>query len=121
MQSNLNHTLEMVTREKGIDKAILIDALESAMLTAAKKRYGLERDLEVQFNEEFGEVEIFEFKTVAEKVSDPITEISLEEAVKLDPEVQVDDSLGIKLDTSDLGRIAAQTAKQVLIQALGRH
>ena len=116
MQSNLNHTLEMVTREKGIDKAILIDALESAMLTAAKKRYGLERDLEVQFNEEFGEVEIFEFKTVADKVADPLTEISLEEAVKLDPEVQVDDSLGIKLDASDLGRIAAQTAKQVLIQ-----
>jgi transcription termination/antitermination protein NusA len=116
MQSNLNHTLEMVGKEKGIDREILIDALETAMLTAAKKRFGPDREIEVHFNEETGEVEIFEFRTVVKKISDPENEISAEEAAQLDPEAQVGDSLGIKLDTSELGRIAAQTAKQVLIQ-----
>jgi len=106
----------MVGKEKGIDREILIDALETAMLTAAKKRFGPDREIEVHFNEETGEVEIFEFRTVVKKISDPENEISAEEAAQLDPEAQVGDSLGIKLDTSELGRIAAQTAKQVLIQ-----
>jgi N utilization substance protein A len=116
MQSNLNHTLEMVGKEKGIDKEILVEALEAAMLTAAKKKYGQDRDLEVHYNEEAGEVEIFEFRTVVEQVANPEREITLEEALHLDPEATLSDSLGIKLDNSDLGRIAAQTAKQVLIQ-----
>jgi N utilization substance protein A len=116
MQSNLNQTIELVGKEKGLDKEILIEALETAMLTAARKKFGLERDLEVHFNEEAGEVEIFEFKTVVEKVTDVTLEITLEEALQLDSETQLGDSLGMKLDTTDLGRIAAQTAKQVLIQ-----
>jgi len=116
MQSNLNQTLELVGKEKGIDKEILIDALETAMLSAAKKKYGQERDIEVHYNEEIGEIEIFEFKKVSEEITDPGTQITLEEALKLDPEAQMGDSLGMKLDTSDLGRIAAQTAKQVLVQ-----
>ncbi|MBW1808432.1 MAG: transcription termination/antitermination protein NusA [Deltaproteobacteria bacterium] len=116
MQSNLNHTLEMVGKEKGIDREILIDALETAMLTAARKKFGLEKDLEVHFNEETGEIEIFEFKTVVKKIEDPETEIKMDEALQLDPEAQNGDSLGIRMDTSELGRIAAQTAKQVLIQ-----
>ena len=64
MQSNLNHTLELVGKEKGIDKEVLIAALESAMLTAARKRFGPDKELEVHYNEEIGEIEIFEFKTV---------------------------------------------------------
>ncbi len=116
MQPNLTHTLEMVGKEKGIEKEILIDALETAMLTAARKKYGADKDLEVHFNEELGEIEIFEFKTVVEKVAEPDKEISIGEARQLDPEAQLNDSLGIKLDTAELGRIAAQTAKQVLIQ-----
>jgi N utilization substance protein A len=116
MQPNLTHTLEMVGKEKGIDKEILIEALETAMLTAARKKYGPDKDLEVHFNEEIGEIEIFEFKTVVAKVADLDQEIVITEAQQLDPEVQINDSLGIKLGTSELGRIAAQTAKQVLIQ-----
>ena len=116
MQSNLNQTLELVGKEKGLDKEILIEALETAMLTAAKKKFGMERDLEVHYNEEIGEIEIFEFKTVTAKVEDPELEISVDEALQLDPEAQPGDSLGMKLDTTELGRIAAQTAKQVLIQ-----
>ena len=116
MQSNLNHTLDLVGKEKGIDKEVLIAALESAMLTAARKRFGPDKELEVHYNEEIGEIEIFEFKTVVVKVTDPDLEISHKEGMQLDPEAQIGDSLGIKLDMSELGRIAAQTAKQVLIQ-----
>jgi N utilization substance protein A len=116
MQSNLNQTIELVGKEKGLDKEVLIEALESAMLTAAKKKFGMERDLEVHFNEEIGEIEIFEFKTVVDKIEEPMLEITVDEALQLDPEAQVGDSLGMKLETAELGRIAAQTAKQVLIQ-----
>ncbi len=116
MQSNLNQTIELVGKEKGLDKEILVEALESAMLTAAKKKFGMERDLEVHFNEEIGEIEIFEFKTVVDKIEDPMLEITVDEALQLDPEAQPGDSLGMKLETVELGRIAAQTAKQVLIQ-----
>jgi len=116
MQTNLNHTLELVGKEKGIDKVVLIEALEEAVKKAAERRFGADRDIEVHFNEELGEIEIFEFRTVVESISEPDKELSLEEALKLDPEAQLGDSLGIKLDMADLGRIAAQTAKQVLIQ-----
>ena len=113
---NLTKIIEQVGKEKGIDKKIIIEALESAMITAAKKKYGIEHDIEAQFNEEMGEVELFGFKTVTEVVKNPSTEISLEEGRKLDPGAQVGDSLGVKMDAEGLGRIAAQTAKQVIIQ-----
>lgn len=116
MYSNLNHVLEQVEKEKGIDKQVLIEAIESAMLTAANKKFGNQREIEASFNEELGEVELFEFKEVVEEVTDPMTEISLEDAVQSDPEAAVGDVLGFKLDISDFGRIAAQTAKQVIIQ-----
>lgn len=113
---NLTKVIEQVGKEKGIDKKIIIDALEAAMITAAKKKLGIEHDIEAQFNEEAGEVELFEFKTVVNEVKNSATEIILEEAVKLDAGVQVGDSLGVKMDTSNFGRIAAQTAKQVIVQ-----
>ncbi len=116
MFKNLNREIEQIGRDKGIDKKILIEALEAALLTAARKKYGAYRDIEAHYNEEKGEIELFEFKTVVEKVEDDEIEISLEDARKLDPEAQVGDSLGIRMDSSEFGRIAAQTAKQVIIQ-----
>lgn len=116
MGLNLNNVLEQMGKDKGLDKKILIDAIESALLTAARKRYGVHKEIEAHFNEEMGEIEIFQFKTVAENVSDADVEVSLEEALELDPDVAVGDSLGIKLDISDFGRIAAQTAKQIITQ-----
>lgn len=116
MGLNLNNVLEQMGKDKGLDKKILIDAIESALLTAARKRYGVHKEIEAHFNEEMGEIEIFQFKTVAENVSDPDVEVSLEAALELDPDVAVGDSLGIKLDISDFGRIAAQTAKQIITQ-----
>ena len=116
MISELTRLIDEVGKSKGINRKILIEALESAMLTAAKKKFGPYQDIEANFNEELGEVELFEFKTVVNKVKDLRVEISFEEAVELDPGVEIGDSLGIKMDVGTFGRISAQTAKQVIIQ-----
>ena len=117
MAPSLDYVIEQVQREKGISREVIIDAIETAILTAVRKKLGQDLDLEAQYNPETGEIEVFQFRTVVEEVEDPNTEISLEEARKdLDEESEIGDSIGIKVDTSDLGRIAAQTAKQVIMQ-----
>ncbi len=117
MQQDLNRVIEQVSKEKGIDKAILISALENAMISAAKKTFGPQRKIEAQYNPELGEVELFEAKTIVEEVKDPAVEISLREArEKLDPEAEMGDELLCKLDSSSFGRIAAQAAKQNIVQ-----
>ncbi|NMC74857.1 MAG: transcription termination/antitermination protein NusA [Geobacteraceae bacterium] len=113
---NLKNTIDQIVKEKGIDKQIVLDALEQAVLTAANKKFRNTRDLEAHFNEEIGEVELFEFVTVVDEVQDSYKEIDLEEAREVDPDVEIGDSLGMKMDASDFTRIAAQTAKQVIIQ-----
>ncbi len=116
MFKNLAREIELVGRDKGIKKEILVEALESALLTAARRIYGSDRDIEAHFNVDNGEIELFEFKTVVDAVKDPILEVLLKEARKNDPEVEIGDSIGLKLDATELGRIAAQAAKQVIIQ-----
>jgi N utilization substance protein A len=116
LKDNLNVIMDQVAKDKGISKEILVEALEAAMLTAARKVHGLDKDIEAHFNEETGDVEIFEFRTVVEKVEDAATQIIANDAVNLDPDCQMGDSLGLKIEKADLGRIAAQTAKQVIIQ-----
>ena len=116
MISDLTRIIDEVGKTKGIDREILIEALETAMLTAAKKKFGPRQEIEAHFNEEMGEVELFEFKTVVEELDDPDLEISMQDALKLDPEVEIGDSLGMKMDVGTFGRISAQTAKQVIIQ-----
>ena len=115
MPSNLNYIIDQVGKDKGINRKVIIEALEQAVLTASRKKYGHQGEIEVRFNEEVGEVELFQFKQVVEEGTNPATEISLEEARELDSEAQIGDSLGVKLNT-DFGRIGAQTAKQVIIQ-----
>jgi len=116
MGLNLKNVIEQVGKDKGLDKSILIDALESAMVKAAEKKHGPNKLIEAHFNDELGEIELFQFKTVVEDVINQTKRISLAEANELDPEAVLGDSLGIKLDTSEFGRIAAQTAKQIIIQ-----
>jgi len=119
MEPNLNFVLEQVGKDKGIDKKVLVEALEAAMLTAARKKLGLTSDLEARFNEEKGEVEIYEFRTIVKEVQNATTEISFADAQKMDPELSEDavgEDLGVKIDSAEFGRIAAQTAKQVIIQ-----
>jgi len=114
----IKRVIEQVSREKGIDREILITTLEEALRSAARKKIGSRADVEVRYNEELGELEAFLFKEVVEKVNDPELEISLEEARELDPECEIGDSLGTKMDTTTFGRIAAHSAKQVIIQKM---
>jgi N utilization substance protein A len=116
MISDLSRIIDQVGKDKGIDKGILIEALEQALLAAARKKFGPKQEIEAKYNEEAGEVELFQFKTVVQDVKNPPAEISLEEAKDLDAEAQIGDSLGTKIDVAEFGRIAAQTAKQVIIQ-----
>jgi len=119
MLSELSRIIDQISRDKGIDRQLLIEGLEEAVMQAARKKFGQRRDMEVRFNEELGEIELFQFRTVVEKVEDEQTEISLEEARTLDPEVELGDDLGSKMeDVGGLGRIAAQAAKQVIIQRM---
>jgi N utilization substance protein A len=113
---SLKHTIDQIVKEKGIDKKVILEALEQAVLSAANKKYRNTRELEAHYNEEMGEVELFEFVTVVDEVQDSYKEIDMEEAKEVDPEVEIGDSLGMKIDASDFTRIAAQTAKQVIIQ-----
>lgn len=116
--SDLSRMIEAVSKEKSIDKQLVIDAVIQGMLVAARKKYGTYREIEAQYNEETGEVELFEFKEVVlpEDFIDEEIEIKLDEARELQPDVQLNDSVGIKLDATELGRIAAQTAKQIITQ-----
>ena len=115
MPSNLSFIIDQVGKDKGIDRKIIIEALEQAVLTASRKKYGHHGEIEVHYNEEAGEIELFQFKQVVDQVEDPAVQISVEEARALDSEVEPGDSLGVKL-TTDFGRIGAQTAKQVILQ-----
>lgn len=118
MISELQRVIDQVSREKGLDREVLIQTLEEAVKAAARKKMGPTYDLEVTFNEELGEIEVFEFKEVVEEVDDEDLQISMEEARKLDPEFELGDAVGIKMDTDRFGRIAAQSAKQVIMQRL---
>jgi len=112
----LNRIIDQVSKEKGISPESLQETVEQAMVAAARKMYGQNRDIEAQYNPETDEVELFEFKTVVDEVEDFDTEIDLDDARRLDPGSMVGDELGLKMEMEEFGRIAAQTAKQVIIQ-----
>ncbi len=116
MELDLSRIIDQVVKDKGISREVVIDTLEKALVTAARRKYGAECEIEAQFNIESGEIELFEFKTVVEGAPPNDGEISIEDARSHDPEVEVADQIGVKLDTAEFGRIAAQTAKQVIIQ-----
>jgi len=92
--SEVKRVIDQVSRDRGIDRKILIKALEEALMSAARKKFGSKVDIEVHYDEERGEIEIFQFKDVTEHVTEPDFQISLEEGRKLDPECEVGDSLG---------------------------
>jgi N utilization substance protein A len=112
----LYQTIDQLSREKGIDPQIIISAVEDAILVATRKYYKSNEDLRSHFNKDTGTVEVHAVKKVVEEVVDPNLEISLEEARKYDPEVMPEGEILIRMKTDVLGRIAAQTAKQVIFQ-----
>lgn len=118
MFKGLNREVEQIAKDKGIDKRVIIEAIQTAFLSAAKKKFGDQKEIEAQFNEVEEEIELFEFLKVVEKVGDPLHEIGFEQAKQHDPECELGDTIGLKMNSEELGRIAAQTAKQVIIQKI---
>jgi N utilization substance protein A len=118
MSLELKKSIDHISKERRIDRDVLIDTLEEAVRSAVNKKFNNKLDIEVNFNEETGDVEVYQFKIVTEDIDDPDTEISLEEAKQVDPNVELEDELGFKLHVENLGRIAAQSAKQVIIQRM---
>ena len=114
----LKREIDQVAKDKGIDPSEIVAALEEAMKQAARRERGQETEIEARFNPELGEVELFEFREVVETVTDETTQVTLREAVEYDPDAELGDEIGVKIDTSSFGRILAQTAKQVIIQRI---
>jgi N utilization substance protein A len=118
--SELARLVDAIHREKNIPRDVVIEIVEAAVEAAARKTLGQNRDIEAQFDDDAGEVDIYEYRTVVEEIEDEDLEIDLPAAQRHDPEVMIGDSLGFKVDieVGELGRIAAQTAKQVIIQKI---
>jgi N utilization substance protein A len=116
MFAGLKREIEQIAKDKGIDKDVIIGAVEEAMKQAARRKFGQEREIEARFNDETGEIELFEFREVVEEVGDAESQIGFAKAKELDPEAELGDEIGVKMETADFGRILAQTAKQVIIQ-----
>jgi N utilization substance protein A len=109
--------IDQVAKEKGISRDTLVEALEAALVSAARKRFGPKVELEAQYSDSTGEIEVFRFRDVVAEVQDDSVEIDLETArQELDPDAEIGDQLGEKIEADTFGRIAAQTAKQVIIQ-----
>ena len=116
--SEFMNAINDLVSEKGIPKEVIMEAIESAMVSAYKKNYGTAANVRVEMNKNTGEVEVLMQKNVVEEVEDDSIEISLEEALEIDPRYQVDDVVEYQVTPKDFGRIAAQTAKQVVVQRL---
>ena len=116
--TDIKRVIDQVSREKGIDSEVLITTLKEAIVSAARKKIGPRADIEVHYDEKSGDIEVFHFKEVVEQVEYADSELTLEEGHEYDSECEIGDSLGIRIDTEDFGRIAAQSAKQVIIQKM---
>ena len=117
MSNPLQQTIEALAKEKGIEPDVIVTAIEDAVLTASRKYYKSTENLRTKFNHETGQVELFSVRQIVEEVTDPLTEISLAEAQELyGDEAEVDMEIEFPKPTDVLGRIAAQTAKQVIFQ-----
>ncbi|MDG2335658.1 MAG: transcription termination factor NusA [Myxococcota bacterium] len=117
--ATLKREIDQIAKDNGIDSGEIIGALESAMEQAAHKRHGPDKEIEARYNDELGEIELFEFMEVVEVVTDRKSQIEYSVAIAdYDPEAEIGDQIGIKMDTTGFGRILAQAAKQVIIQRL---
>ena len=116
MGLDLINIINQIEKEKGIDRGKLIEAVKAAVISASKKRLNFAENLEVIFNEKTGGIELFAGKKVVEKVSEAENEILLKDAVKIKEDAKLDDMVMIPCSVGDLGRIAAQAAKQVILQ-----
>ena len=116
MNRELISVIDELGRSKGIEKSRVIGAIEAALLMAAKKRFGQAENIQVEIDSKTGEISVVSKKTIVDTITNPKTDVSLQEARQFDSEAEVGDEIGSVIEMSDLGRIAAQTAKQVIFQ-----
>lgn len=115
-ETTLIDALNLVSAEKGIDKEIIFEAIESSLVSACKKNFGTSQNISVVINRDNGEVSVLSKKLVVEKVEDNNLEISVQEARKININLNLGDFVNIEVTPKDFGRISAQTAKQVVVQ-----
>jgi N utilization substance protein A len=119
LMTELSRVIESVGRDRGIKREIIVSAIEQAILAAAQKKYGPHAILEAHYNDESGDVDLYLFKKVVESEDDMLEEseeIKIQDALELDPQAQIGDELGVKVETPSFGRVDAQTAKQIIFQ-----
>ncbi|NOZ68648.1 MAG: transcription termination/antitermination protein NusA [Deferribacteres bacterium] len=116
MNRELIHIIEQMSKERGIPKESILGTLESALLSAVRKKYGLTPEINIKIDNASGEISISALKKVVQKVENPREEISLQDARKIDPSKEIGDTVESPISLENFGRIAAQTAKQVLFQ-----
>ncbi len=108
--------LNIIEKEKGIDKEVIFDAIEASLVSACKKNFGSSQNVKVEINRETGEVAVYAQKEIVETVEDPLTQISYQEAKILGPQYHLGDTYNEVITPRNFGRISAQTAKQVVVQ-----
>ena len=120
MNLELKKAIDQICKDRGLDRNMLIETLQEAVRTSVLRRYSEDIDVEVTYNEETGDIEVYQFKIVVpdDDVANEDTQIAISDARKHDPSVQLDDEVGFRVNIEDLGRIAAQSAKQVIIQRM---
>ncbi|MCR4666309.1 MAG: transcription termination factor NusA [Desulfovibrio sp.] len=120
MNFELKKAIDQISKDKGLDREMLVNTLEDAVRTSVLKRFSDDMDVEVTYNDETGDIEVYQFKVVVEDgdVANENTQIALADARAHDANVQLDDEVGFRIKIQDLGRIAAQSAKQVIIQRM---
>ena len=115
---NFSQVLAQIESERGIEKHVILDAIEKALISAARKKYGAELNVKAYINEDSGEARLWMEKLVVSEKEDELNELTLDEAKELSDEVEDGDTLEIDLDVEEFGRIAAQAAKQVILQCM---
>ncbi len=118
MNLDLLKALDDIEKDKGIAKDVLLEAIEAALLSAYKKDFGSKENVSVEVDEETGQVMVFSKKKVVEEIKNDNYEILLENAEKIDPEVELEEYVDVEITPDNFGRIAAQTAKQVVMQRI---
>jgi len=114
--SELGRVIEQLGKDRGIKREFIVGAIEQAFLVTARKKFGIQGEYEARYNEEDGEVEIYQYKNVVDKVRDSIVEIDYQSAKKLDEDCELGDQLGLKIENPGFSRVDIQTAKQIIFQ-----
>ena len=116
MFSELSRVIEALGKERGVERSVVVSAIEQAFLVTARKKYGIQGEYETRYNEQEDDIEIYQYKNVVEIVRDSILEISTDDAKDLDPEAEIGDQLGVRIENPQFTRVDVQTAKQIIFQ-----